>query len=151
MSSIIPKITTEDVRNTLNGSCTGSTYYFWSKPINSGSLLAQINLANYDLYNMLGSSVMDSTDEVISSSVKSIELDMSCVRLLTVLSGNLITDGYSFKAGVEYNANRIVEGYGNLIKLYTDQALNKLKTLQSIAVIGETEEPVYDSPSPGYM
>ena len=140
---LTPKITTEDVRLTLNGTLTGSTYYFWDQSFSSGSVLAQINLANYYMYNMLGKSTMDSTDEVTSYIVKTAQLEYSCFRLLVVLSGGVIIDGFNWEAGVKVENPKMLEAYKNLTDGFKSSYILLISQIQPIAIIEETEMPIW--------
>ena len=149
--TLTPKITTEDIRLTLNGVYSGSvtnpsgesgSYYFFGKQVSSGSLLAQINIANYYLYSLLGRTVMDTTvasDEITFYQVKTAELNYACFRTMVTLSGGIITDGFSWRAGIEVTASHITEGYNSLINGFRDSALQYIKILQPMVFSGTSD------------
>lgn len=149
--TLYPKITTEDIRLTLNGVYSGSVinpsgdigaYYFFGKQVSSGSLLAQINIANYYLYDLLGKNIMDVTsasDEVKYYHIKTAELSYACFRTMVTLSGGIITDGFSWRAGIEVTAPHITEGYNSLINGFKDSALQHIRILMPICYTAEGE------------
>ena len=135
---LIPKVTTEDIRLTLNGTYdnTGS-YTFWEQTISSGSVLAQINLANYYLYGVLGESVMDSTDRITLFHVNSCELAYACMRTLIVLSGGVITDGFNWSAGISIQQPNMLLAWKNLISNFKDIAEIHFKILQPMGIMSD--------------
>ena len=153
---LTPVITTEDVRLALNGTYSGSdgNYYFWSKAITSGSVLAQVNLASYTMFGMLGKSVMESTEASnpeLYYHLRVAQLDISCFRVLVTLSGNVITDGVSWSAGVQYSAPHMMESYRYLIETYAENALYHLKFLQPMSYMTETTIPGFRDTQPSMM
>ena len=154
--TLAPVITTEDVRLALNGTYSGSdgTYWFWGKSLSSGSILAQVNLANYTMYGLLGKSTMETTsanDEVKYYHLRTAQLDLSIFRTLVTLSGNVITDGVSWQAGVQYSAPHMMESYNVLINTYKENALYHIKLLQTFVLSEETDIPSYDTTAPSLM
>ena len=149
--TLTPKITTEDIRLALNGTQTGSTYYFWDQEILSESVLAQINLANYYMYNLLGKEIMNSTDEITSNSVKTSQLYYSCFRLLVVMSGGVILDGVSWQAGIRVESSQMTKAYENMINSYKDSAMQYFHNLQPIAFTGDWEVPSWKGTSCSFM
>ena len=139
---LTPKVTCEDVRLALNGSASGSTYYtFWDQTISSGSILAQINLANYWMYGILGKTVMESTDEITSYHVNTCQLDYSCMRVLIILSGGVITEGFNWNAGINVSQPAMLPTYKNLIQEFSFVAQNHLRAIQPLAVSAESDIP----------
>ena len=149
--TLTPKITTEDIRLALNGTQTGSTYYFWDQEILSESVLAQINLANYYMYNLLGKEIMNSTDEITSNSVKTSQLYYSCFRLLGVMSGGVIIDGVSWQAGIRVESSQMSNSYEQMINSYKDSAMQYFHNLQPIAFTGDWEVPNWKGTSCSFM
>lgn len=151
--TLTPKVTTEDLRLALNGVYSGSTgqYWFFDQSISSGSVLAQINIANYYLYGRLGKVKMDSTDEVISYHIKTCELEYSCMRVLVLLSGGVITEGFNWSAGVSVQQPQMLAAYKNLIEEFKNSALGHISEIQPIAVGAEWEVPDWKSTSPSVM
>lgn len=147
-TTLIPKVTTEDIRLSLNGTTTGSNYYFWGVSLSSGSVLAQINLANIYLYGILGSEVMDSTSQITYYHVRACELDYSCLRVLTLLSGDVITDGFSFTAGVTIQQPLLLATYRNLQMGFRDSAIAHLKSIQPLHVAMEADATSFSSTAP---
>ena len=150
MVDFTPKVTTEDIRLTLNGQWSGSedNYYFWNQSVSSGSVLAQINLANYFLYGILGASLMNTTDEVAAYHVKTCELDYSCMRLLTVLSGDVIVDGFNWTAGITVQQPALLPTFRMLIEEFKASAILHLRALQPIAVSSEGPTTTYRGTAP---
>ncbi len=151
---LTPIVTTEDIRLALNGTVTGSTYYFWEQSISSGSVLAQINLSNYEMYGLLGKTVMETTansDETKYYHLRAGQLNMSCFRTLVVLSGGIITDGFTWKAGIEVSTPHIVEGYRGLISQFSESAKYHIQLLQDIAVTAESDVPPFGTTAPSMM
>ena len=148
-----PVITTEDLRLTLNGTTGSSTteYVFWGQTISSGSVLAQINLANYYLYGVLGKTVMDSTDDITSYHIRTCELDYSCMRLLVLLSGDVITDGFSVTMGATLQQPLLLATYRQLIADFKEAAQIHLRILQPLAVTAESDVPTQRDTSPSYF
>lgn len=132
ITPLIPKVTTEDVRLTLNGIYSGSTYTFWEQNISSGSVLAQINLANYWMYGSLGKEVMDSQDQTTYFHVKACQLAYSCLRTLVVLSGGVITDGFNFTAGITVQQPSMLSSYKNMISEFKELAELHFRALTPI-------------------
>lgn len=141
--SLLPKVTCEDIRVALNGTVTGSTYYFWEQSISSGSLLAQLNLANYYLYGILGETMMDTSDTVLSFHIRTCELDYACMRVLTNLSGGVITDGFSWATGpIRVTTSPMLQTYTNLINQFKESAQLHLKAIQPMHFFEEADVPV---------
>jgi len=140
---LTPKITTEDVRLTLNGTLTGSTYYYWDQSISSGSVLAQINLANYYMYNMLGKTLMDDTTDITSSIIKTAQLEYSCFRLLVLLSGGVIIDGFNWEAGVKVENPKMLEAYKNLIEGFKSSYMLLINQIQPMVFTDDWDVPVW--------
>lgn len=140
--SLIPKITVEDVRLSLNGtwSANSGSVTFWGQSVSSGSVLAQINLANIYLYGVLGTSIMDSQDTITSFHVRTCELDLSCMRVITLLSGDVIIDGFGWTAGITISQPLILATYRNLQNEFKESAQLHLRILQPISI--SVEGPV---------
>jgi hypothetical protein len=150
--SIIPKITTEDVRLALNGTDNGSgSYVFWEQSITSGSVLAQINLANYYLYGVLGTSIMDSTDSIIHYHVNSCELAYACFRTLVILSGGVITDGFNFSAGISLQQPNVLLAWKNIISSFKDIAETHFKILQPMGIMADVAPLSLSTPASPMM
>jgi hypothetical protein len=151
--TIIPKITTEDIRLTLNGTYDSGSgnYTFWDQTISSGSVLAQINLANIWLYGAVGSDVMNSVDELTSLRVNACELAYSCMRTLVVLSGGVITDGFNWNAGMAVQQPHLMSAYKNLISEFKDSATIYFLNLQPIGVVMESDDLTLGKPAPPMM
>ena len=139
--TISPKITPEDVRLTLGGTVTGSTYYFFDQTLASGSILQQILMANNFLYGVLGISVMDSTDEITSNHVNTCELAYSVMRVLVVLSGGVITEGFNWSMGASIQQPSMLGTYKNLIAEFKIASENHLRAIQPLAVSAESDIP----------
>ena len=148
---VTAKVTAEDVRSYLNGTVTGSTFYFWDQTLSSGSLNEQITAANNYLYDILGTSVMDSTVEITSGSVVKCELLYSCMRTLVLLSAGVITEGFNWSMGASIQQPSMLGAYKNLIQEFKTAAENHLKALQPIAVHEYSDEPSYSKTSPSVM
>jgi hypothetical protein len=148
-----PVITCEDIRLALNGAYSGSDnqYYFWGQGISSGSVLAQINLANYYLYGILGLSIMQSTDPITSNHVRTCELDYSCMRLITLLSGDVIVDGFNWTAGVTVQQPQLLSTYRNLIEQFKESAQLHLRAIQPIQVSAEGPTTTWSDTAPSYF
>lgn len=151
MVDFTPHITTEDIRLSLNGTVTGSTYYFFGQSITSGSVLAQINLANYYLFGVLGDSVMNSSNEITDYHVRTCLLDYSCMRLLTLLSGDVITEGFNFSAGITVQQPALLPTYRMLIEQFKQSAQLHLRAIQPLHVASETDQPTYRDTAPSYF
>lgn len=149
--TLTPKVTCEDVRLSLNGTVTGSTYYFWDSAIESGSVLAQINISNYWMYGLLGKTIMDSNDEVTKYHVKTCQLDHSCLRLLILLSGGVVTDGFDWSAGPSVKQNQMLPAYKNLIQQFKESTQLHLHALQPCAISGEWSVPSWSGTAPSTM
>ena len=150
--TITAKVTAEDVRKTLNGVESGSGYFtFWDQTISSGSVFQQINMSNDYLYGTLGLTKMDSTDEVISNHIKTAELDYACMRVLVLLSGGVVTEGFSWAAGISVQQPQMLSTYKNLIEEFKFLAQNHLRAVQEIAVTAEADQPSYGKTSPSVM
>ncbi len=150
MVNLTPHVTCEDIRLALNGTYSGSdgNYYFWNVPLSSGSILAQINLSNYFLFGVLGDSVMNSTDDITSYHVRTCELDYSAMRVLVLLSGDVISDGFEFTAGVAVRQPHLMNIYRNLISEFKSSAQMHLKILQPLFVSEDSDVPVYKDTAP---
>lgn len=148
--TISPKVTTEDLRLALNGTYSGSTgnYWFWGQSISSGSVLAQINIANYFMYGILGSSKMASGDEVILYHIKTAQLDYACMRLLVLLTGGVITDGFNWSAGVSVQQPQLLETYRELINQFKESAQRHIQAVQPCALAEDWEEYSWDTTAP---
>ena len=150
---LTPKVTTEDIRLSLNGVYSGSdsSYWFWGQSINSGSVLAQINLSNYWLYGVLGTSKMDATDDRTYYHVRTCQLDYACMRVLLVLSGGVIVDGFSWNVGPSIQQPHLLNTYKNLIEQFKESAQLHLRAIQDIAVSEETDQPHYGNTATNVM
>jgi len=157
--TITPKVTCEDIRLALHGIFSGSgvdasgedSYYFWDQRIHSGSILAQINLANYSLTGILGTSKMDDPDEVTFYHVRTALLDLACMRVITLLSGDVIVDGFNVTVGpTTIQQPSLLSTYRMLIQEFKEQALMHIRHIQPIAVVGEFEQPDYRETAPSY-
>lgn len=149
-----PKVTCEDIRLILNGVFSGSTnnYWFWGQEITSGSVLAQINAANYFLMGILGETDMNyPINDVLGYHIKTAELDYSCMRLLVLLSGDVIVDGFNFTAGLTVQQPLLLATFRNLISEFKESAQNHLRAIQKIAVTAETDQPTYRDTAPSYF
>ena len=146
--SLIPKVTTEDVRLALNGVYSGSNYVFWGQSIPSGSILAQINMANIFLYGALGYEVMDSTDLIMSYQVNACELDYAIARVITLLSGDVIVDGFTWTAGITVQQPLLLATYRNLQSAFLSAAQMQFRTLQKIQVSAEGPGITYRTTAP---
>ena len=150
--TITVKITAEDVRSYLNGATSGSTHYtFWDQTISSGSINENIIAANNWLYDILGTSTMDSTVEITSGSVIKCELLYSCMRTLVLLSGGVIVEGFNWSAGVSVQQPAMLPTYKGLIAEFKEAAQNHLRSLQEIAVTEEADQPSYGKTATSYM
>lgn len=150
VTQINPIVTTEDIRLALNGTYNSGTevYTFWGVELTSGSVLAQINLANYFLWNTLGESVMTSTDSATYYHVRTCELDYSAMRVLTVLSGDVITDGFEFTMGITVRQPLLMAAYRNLIDQFKESAQMHLKALMPIALRVDSDVTTYRETAP---
>ena len=150
MSTITPIVTCEDIRLSLNGTYTSgsNTYSFWNVSLSSGSVLAQINLANYYITGLLGESKMAATDNTTFYHLRTAELDYSCMRVLTLLSGDVIVDGFSFTAGATVQQPLLLATFRNLIQDFRDAAMLHLRILQPIAVSAESDVSTYHDTAP---
>lgn len=152
--TLTPVVTCEDVRLSLNGVYSGSEgkYYFWGQAVVSGSVLAQINLANYWLYGILGSTKMAASDDVTSYHIKTCELEYSCMRLLVLLSGGVIISGFDWSVGaVSVKPSKMQTTYTQMINGFRDSAMAHLNALQPVAVMAEYEVPDWDTTSTSVM
>ena len=146
--TISAKVTAEDVRSYLNGTVTGSTFYFWDQTLSSGSLNENITAANNYLYDILGISVMDSTVEITTNHVKTCELLYSCMRVLVLLSGGVITEGFNYSMGASIQQPSMLGAYKNLIAEFKTAAENHLRAIQPLAVHEYSDEPSYGKTAP---
>lgn len=151
--SLIPKVTTEDIRLALNGNYNSDSelYTFWEQTIDSGSVLAQINLANYYLYGALGTEVMDSTDINIMFHVNSCELAYSCMRTIIVLSGGVITDGFNWTAGINIQQPHMLLAWKNLIASFKDIAELHFRILQPVGFLMDADPLDLGDTTPSVM
>ena len=149
--TITAKITAEDVRSYLNGTVTGSTFYFWDQTLSSGSLNEQIIASNNYLYDILGTTVMDSTVEITLNHVKTCELLYSCMRVLVLLSGGVIVEGFNWSAGVSIQQPAMLPTFKNLIQELKIAAENHLRAIQPIAVHEFSVIPQFSKTSPSVM
>ena len=149
--TITAKVTAEDVRSYLNGTVTGSTFYFWDQSLSSGSINEQITAANNYLYDILGISVMDSTVEITSNHIKTCELLYSCMRVLVLLSGGVIVEGFNWSSGISVQQPAMLPTYKNLIQEFKFAAENHLRALQSLAVHEFSDIPSVGRTSPSVM
>ena len=149
---LFPLVTCEDVRLALNGTYdnTGS-YTFWESIISSGSVLAQINLSNYYLYGILGISTMTSTDQVTQFHVMACELSYSAMRVLVLLSGGVITDGFNFSAGISLQQPNVLLSWKNLIMSFKDMAELHLKAIMPMGVMQDADALCINKTSPSMM
>jgi hypothetical protein len=150
---LTPKITTEDIRLALNATYSGSSnsYFFWGQEISSGSILSQINLSNYFLFGILGDTVMNSTDDITSYHVRTCELDYSAMRVLVLLSGDVISDGFNFSAGISVQQPLLLATYRNLISEFKESAQMHLRAIQPLYVSAESDTTVYRDTAPSYF
>jgi hypothetical protein len=150
---LTPVVTTEDVRLTLNGTYSGSNgnYYFWGQSISSGSVLAQINLANIWMYTALGSSIMTTTEQVTFFQVRALQLNYSCMRTLVVLSGGVISDGFNWSAGIKVDQPAMLPTYLQLISNFKDVADIYFRNLQPIGLMDDANPLELGHTAPSVM
>jgi len=148
---LTPKVTCEDIRLVLNGTNTGSDYWFWGQNLKSGSILSQINLSNYFLFGILGDTVMNSTDDITSYHVRTCELDYSAMRVLVLLSGDVISDGFNFSAGISVQQPLLLATYRNLISEFKESAQMHLRAIQPLFVTAESDTVKYQDVAPSYF
>jgi len=150
--TITAKVTAEDVRSYLNGVSSGSGYFtFWDQTISSGSVNENITAANNYLYDILGTSTMDSTVEITANHVETCELLYSCMRVLVLLSGGVIVEGFNWSAGISVQQPAMLPTFKNLIQEFKFVAENHLRALQEIAVTEESDIPTWSKTSPSVM
>ena len=149
--SLTAKITTEDIRLTLNGTYTAPNYQFWGQNFNSGSVLANVNRANIYMYSILGEDIMDSTDVITSNHVWLCQLDLSCAYLLTVLTGDVITNGMSLSAGLTIQQPLLLASYRTLQEAFMTSAQLHMRLLQPLFVTEESDVTNYRTTSPSVM
>ncbi len=159
MTAITPLVTTEDINLSLNGRYSGSTddpsgvnsYYFWNVRLSSGSVLAQINLASYYLTGILGETKMAASDNATYYHLRTAELDYASMRVLTLLSGDVIVDGYSITAGITIQNPLLLATFRNLIQEFKEASQLHLRILQPIAVSMNSDIPTYRDTAPSYF
>ena len=150
--TITAKVTAEDVRSYLNGVASGSTHYtFWDQTISSGSITENITAANNYLYDILGVSVMDSTVEITSNHVKTCELLYSCMRVLVLLSGGVIVEGFNWSVGISIQQPAMLPTYKGLILEFKEAAQTHLRAIQPLAVHEFSDIPSTGKTSPSVM
>ncbi len=146
-------VTCEDVRLALNGT-TGSsatTYQFWSQEISSGSVLAQINLSHIFINGLLGTTKMASTDDTTFYHLRATELDYAAMRVLVLLSGDVITDGFSITAGITIQNPLLLATYRQLVADFKEQAQLHLRLIQPLAVSADSDIPSVRDTAPSYF
>ena len=148
MVDFTPLITCEDIKLALNGTGTGSNYWFWGQNVTSGSVLAQINLSNYYLFGILGETVMTSTNEITSYHVRTCLLDYSCMRTLILLSGDVLVDGFSWSAGISVQQPHMLNTYRSLISEFKESAQLHLRAIQPLFVAEESDTTAYRDAAP---
>jgi hypothetical protein len=157
--SLVPKVTCEDIRLALNGIFSGSaedvsgqnSYYFWDQRVTSGSVLAQINLANYYLIGVLGEAKINETTPVAYYHVRTALLDLSCMRVITLLSGDVIVDGFNVTLGpTTIQQPSLLSTYRMLIEQFKEQVRLHIRAIQPIAVSAESDEPIYRETAQSY-
>ncbi len=154
MVSFSPRVTVEDVRLVLNGTFSGSNdeyVTFWGQSVSSGSVLAQINMANLYLHNILGDSTLNSTDETIAYHVRACELDYSAMRVITLLSGDVIVDGFNWSFGGSVQQPALLPTYRMLIQEFKESAQLHLRAIQPISVYADSDSGGYRDTAPSYF
>ena len=94
---------------------------------------------------------MNSTDSLTFYRVKNCELAYSCMRVLVVLSGGVITDGFNWTAGVTVQQPQMLGAYRSLITQFKEQGELYLRTMQPIGFVVETDSLELDSASVSMM
>jgi len=146
-----PKISAEDVRLRLNGTVTGSTYTFWEQELSSGSLWDMCSGSSTYLRGLLGDGVMDATDAVKARRVKELELLYTCFRTLVLLSGGVIVEGFTWRAGVQVSSPYMLPAYQGLIEGFRVAAWDLFKSLQTFVLSEDADQPTYHKTSPSVM
>ena len=151
--SFNPVITTEDVRLALNGTYSAVTqeYTFWGQNLSSGSVLAQVNMANIYLHNILGDSTINSTDTSTMYHVRACELDYSAMRVITLLSGDVIVDGFNWAAGVSVQQPNLLATFRMLVAEFKESAQLHLRAVQPLFVTAESDSGGYRDTAPSYF
>lgn len=153
--NITPAIGCEDVRLALNGIFSGSdnppNYYFFDQAISSGSVMDHINLANIWLWATVGQQIMQATDTVTMAQIYAASVDYSCMRLLVVMSGDIIVDGFDIQAGVQVKQPHLYNAYRNLIEQFKSSAQLHLKALMPSEIHADSDIPVYQDTAPSVM
>ena len=114
-------------------------------------MLAQINLANYFIYDILGSTKMAATDDATHYHIKTALVDYSCMRVLVVLMGGVVTEGFEWSAGVSIRQPHILSTYINLINQFKEAAQLHLRAIQPICVSDEWTVPSVGKTAPSVM
>lgn len=105
-------------------------------------------MANIFLYGALGYSTMDSGDTIKANQVRACELDYACARVITLLSGDVIVDGFSFTSGLSVSQPLLLATYRNLQSAFLNSAQTTFRTLQTIAVRVDADVTQYRDTAP---
>jgi hypothetical protein len=140
-----------DIINWLNGTLSGSTCYFFEMTISSGSVQAHLDFGELFLRNSLGDSIWYSTTEQVSGSIQQLIRNYLSFRILAVLSGNVITDGFKYRSGQPIERPQLLPIIKNMMEAYETQAIIDLMRLQPSALVVDQDQPSYRNTAPSFM
>lgn len=141
----------QDLLNWLGGTITGSTCYFWELVLPSGSVQDHIIFGEFYLQNILGNSIWNTTTDYKSGSVRQLIRNYLSFRILVVLSGGIITEGFLYRSGQPIERPQLNTTINSMIEAFRVSSLNELAQLQDIAVMVNMDQPNYGRTPPPVM
>ena len=149
--TLTSKITCDNIRGKLNGTVTGSTYWFWDQTYTSGSLQQQVDDSTNYLYNILGRTLMEDTTEITDAIITTAQLAYASFLTIVSLSGGVVTEGFNWEAGVKVENPKMLEAYKNLIEGFKSSYMLLISQIQPLSFTDETDQPTYHDTATSLM
>ena len=140
-----------DIINWLNGTLSGSTCYFFELTISSGSVQTHLEFGELFLRNSLGDSTWYSTTTQVSGSVQQLIRNYLSFRVLAVLSGDVITEGFKYRSGQPIERPQLLPVIKNIKEGYEQAAIIDLMRLQPMILVSSQDQPSYRNTAPSFM
>ena len=144
-------VSVQNVLDWLGGSITGSTCYFWELVLPSGSVRDHITYGEYYLHNILGNSVWDATTDYTSGSLRQLIRNYISFRILVVLTGGIITEGFLYRTGMPIERPQLLSTLTSMIESFKIASEGELMKLQTIVVFANMDQPAYGKTAPPVM
>jgi len=144
-------VSVQDLLNWLGGTVTGSTCYMWELTIPSGSINDHIIYGEHYLHNILGDTRWNATTDYTSGSLRQLIRNYVSFRVLVVLTGGIITEGFLYRTGMPIERPQLLSTLTSMIESFKSASEGELMKLQDIVVYAEADQPAYGKTAPPVM